>query len=257
MLSLDGRPIRALLLDLDDTLLDNRSGMAAAWDHVSELLARGLGDVPAARVREEIAVSTEWFWADDARHRWGRLNLHQARCEILTRVLKAFGRDEPELADTGSREYSRHRDGSMVLFEGARELLVRLREVVPLMALVTNGAADMQRRKVERFALEPYFDHVQIEGEVGMGKPDAEVWTHALGTLDVDPHEALMAGDNFECDVLGPLESGLHAAWIDPDGRASPPAPRPYLTVTSVHELAARLGLDRKRSPWRGGRGEP
>ena len=53
-----------------------------------------------------------------------------------------------------------------------------------------------------------------------------------------------MVGDNFRCDVLGSLAVGMHAAWIDVDGRGEPPsaAPRAHATVGSLRELAGRLG---------------
>ena len=48
------------------------------------------------------------------------------------------------------------------------------------LALVTNGAAGTQRAKVERFALSDRFDHIQIEGEHGFGKPDERAYLHAM-----------------------------------------------------------------------------
>ena len=55
---------------------------------------------------------------------------------------------------------------------------------------------------------------------------------------------SLMVGDNFECDVLGPLTAGLHAAWIDLHGAGAPPepAPRAFHRVRSLCELAELLG---------------
>src|ERR1044072_2138384 len=62
--------------------------------------------------------------------------------------------------------------------------LVCARQGVRL-ALVTNGAADTQRAKVERFMLAHRFEHVQIEGEHGFGKPDERAYLHAMEALGV------------------------------------------------------------------------
>jgi putative hydrolase of the HAD superfamily len=109
---------------------------------------------------------------------------------------------------------------------------------------VTNGAAAAQRAKIERWGLAEYFDVVAIEGEVGAGKPDARHFGHALDALGVDPAATLMAGDNYACDVLGALHLGLHAVWIDREGRPAPPAapPRPHRTLPSFVALVDALG---------------
>ena len=51
------------------------------------------------------------------------------------------------------------------------------------LALVTNGAAETQRAKIERFELAHRFHHIQIEGEFGQGKPELAVYRHALERL--------------------------------------------------------------------------
>ena len=110
------------------------------------------------------------------------------------------------------------------------------------MALVTNGAAARQRAKIERFELARYFDHIQVEGEFGAGKPDTRVYAHVLERLGASPQESMMVGDNFACDVVGPLVFGMRAAWVNPSGKVSPlAAPRPYLTLRCVLELADHL----------------
>jgi putative hydrolase of the HAD superfamily len=116
---------------------------------------------------------------------------------------------------------------------------------VPRLALVTNGATRPQRAKIERFELESWFDHIQVEGEFGLGKPEPEVYRHVAASLEVRPEGCLMVGDNFRCDVLGSLAVGMHAAWIDVEGVGTPPreAPRAHATVRSLVELAELLGV--------------
>jgi putative hydrolase of the HAD superfamily len=234
----DGTEIRVLLLDLDDTILDNRSGIRAAWDVVSELLAapHGLG-TPV--VRAEIDRVTEWFWSDSERHRTGRLDLMAARQIILGRVLDTLGVDDPTLVERAAAAYQEHRSSSLCLEERALETLDALRAQVGALGLVTNGAADAQRAKIDRFDLWRWFDHVQIEGELGVGKPEVDAYAHATRSLGAAPEETLMVGDDFECDVLGSLDAGLHAAWIDAHGRGGPgrPAPRDFHVLPSIREL--------------------
>lgn len=234
------RALRALCLDLDDTILDEQSSLEQGWqqaaDHVVEACPQLTREVAVA----ELERARRWYWEDVDRERRGRLDLYAARFEIMSRALERVGPPSPGLAAALARELTDYREATVRLVPGARELLARLRAVLPRMALVTNGAAAPQRAKIERFALAPFFHHIQVEGEFGAGKPDRRVYEHVLGRLGAAPHESMMVGDNFVCDVIGPLALGMQAAWVDASGmgRSPQPAPRPHLTLRSILELA-------------------
>jgi len=247
----DDTPLEAVLLDLDDTILDNAAGLEVVWGSVARALAERLGDVAPDVMRKEIEAASDWFWSDDERHRAGRLDMPGSRRAVLGRALAVIGRPNAALADEATELYCRLRDDAMAPFAGALEALARLRERAPALGLVTNGASAAQRAKIERFDLARFFDVIVVEGEAGYGKPDRRVFERALAALDARPERALMAGDNFECDVLGALGAGLHAVWIDavrpyrPVGSplSRPAAPRPHATVTSFVELVEKLGV--------------
>jgi putative hydrolase of the HAD superfamily len=127
----------------------------------------------------------------------------------------------------------------MHVFPGARETLDSLRALCVRLALVTNGAAEVQRGKLTRFALERHFDHIQIEGEHGFGKPEERAYTHAMTALGVAAHETWMVGDNLEWEVVAPQRLGIHAIWYDGAGTGIPVGSpiRPDRIVRSLPEL--------------------
>jgi putative hydrolase of the HAD superfamily len=135
------------------------------------------------------------------------------------------------------------RDAALTWMPGAREALAALRAAVPRLALLTNGAAGAQRAKLERFDLARHFDHVQIEGAAGFGKPSARAFQHALAALGAAPERAVMVGNDFEFDVLGAARAGLGAVWIDVDGAGRPPQPasHPFRVVRSIEEVPGLL----------------
>jgi len=240
----DGTVIEALLLDLDDTILDNRAGLDTALREFSQWLAGRLGGAPPAVVQAQLRASSEWFWSDDERHRWGRLDMPGSRRAFLTHAIGAIDVPAPDLIVEATDRYCALRDACLVPFAGALEALAKLRERAPALGLVTNGAAAPQRAKIERFDLARYFDVIVVEGEAGFGKPDRRVFERALAAVGVTPERALMAGDNYECDVLGSLGAGLHAVWIDRERVAQTPIvpPRPHGRLASFVELASALG---------------
>ncbi len=245
MLDWNGTPLDALLLDLDDTILDNRAGLDTGLRAFAQWLAASLGDVEPAVVQAQLRKSADWFWSDDERHRSGRLDMPGSRRAFLTHAIETLGRPAPDLALEATDRYGALREACLAPFDGALEALAQMRERVPALGLVTNGAAAAQRAKIERFDLAHFFDVIVVEGEAGFGKPDRRVFDRALAAVDVSPSRALMAGDNYECDVLGSLGAGLHAVWIDRERRAQTPAvpPRPHGKHASFVELARELGV--------------
>ena len=236
--------LRAILLDLDDTILDDRAGRDEAWDIAVAHTLTIHPDLDACELHREMMVQTDWFWSDPDRHRRGRLDLDAARCEVIATALAALGRPDPIAAREASTRFVAHRVASQRLLDGAISALTRLRERFELLALVTNGASTPQRAKIERFELGGYLDHIQVEGEFGRGKPDREVFLHVFDVLGVGAEECLMVGDNLQADVIGALDAGAHAVWIDHSGVGRPPSvpPRPHASVRSLSELVERLG---------------
>ncbi|MBB1177697.1 HAD-IA family hydrolase [Pseudomonas sp. FW305-3-2-15-E-TSA4] len=61
-----------------------------------------------------------------------------------------------------------------------------------------NGAGPLQRAKIERFGLEPYFDHIQIESGVGVGKPSPAAFRRVFAALAVEVADVCVIGDSLE-----------------------------------------------------------
>ena len=226
-----------LLFDLDDTLLDFSSNVGSAWFEALAPIASDCS-VEAEPLIAAIRAKAAWYWSCPDRHRLGRVRLIETGTEIVGLALSEIGADHaPDFAPRLSRSYRRLREQSLSLIEGALDCLERHRSAGRRLGLVTNGAGDAQRAKIERFELAGWFEHVQIEGELGIGKPDERAFEHALAKFGVSADRAWMIGDNLEWDVLSPKRVGLRGAWVAagrdlPEGQES----RPDLIVDSVRD---------------------
>lgn len=235
---------RALLLDLDDTILDDSSLVHDSWREACAGHADRLAPLATARVVDAIRNTSKWFWNDPDRHREGRLQLEAARREVVRLALLDLGVEDADLAACIGDAYSHRRDIGMEPLPDAIDTVRWLRNSGRRLALLTNGAAVAQRRKIARFELADLFDAILVEGELGFGKPDARVYTRALSALDVKPSEAWMVGDNLEWDVAAPQKLGLRGVWIDRRGRGLPDQSTvtPDYIVRSLAELRALIG---------------
>ncbi len=104
---------------------------------------------------------------------------------------------------------------------------------------MTNGAAEIQRGKIARFDLAHRFDHIQIEGEHGFGKPDERAYRHAMQALGVTAPETWMVGDHLEWEVAAPQRLGIFAIWHDALGEGLPAesAVKPDRIIRRLTEL--------------------
>lgn len=213
---------RAVLLDLDDTILDDSRTISSCWRDACFAHAPALGGTDPALVFEEIERTREWYWADPERHRLGRLRLADARRDVVRMSLEKLGLDRPGVADSIAAHYQSARDRGVAPLEGAIETVRWLRDRGCRLALLTNGDGRAQRAKIDRFGLGPLFDEILIEGELGYGKPDPRVYERALDRLAVPADDAWMVGDNLEWDVVAPQRLGVFGIWIDTHGRGVP-----------------------------------
>jgi putative hydrolase of the HAD superfamily len=214
---LSPRP-RAILVDLDDTIVSDSIYAQANWGAAVESAA-AVVPFPAEAVLAAIEIERNWYWGDPDRHRIGRADLVGARKTIVAAALDDAGVSGPAAAGAAAAivaAYSARTDAMRALLPGAVDALRTIRALGIKMALVTNGAATPQRAKIDRFGLAQFFDVIVVEGEFGQGKPEPAVYAHALASLGVAAADAWMIGDNIEWDVLAPRRLGLKGIWIAP-----------------------------------------
>jgi HAD superfamily hydrolase (TIGR01549 family) len=128
-----------------------------------------------------------------------------------------------DFGDTLSDQATEHRDAGgfmddVELLDGARELLVALRERGYKTALVADGESAESAVLRARHGLEDLFDAVAISDEVGAEKPDAQPFAVALERLGLPPDatdRVVMVGNRLERDVAGARALGITAVWID------------------------------------------
>jgi putative hydrolase of the HAD superfamily len=229
----------AVLLDLDDTILDDTGCVERSWTDACQECSGTLDESHALRLREAIREIADWFWSDPDRHRIGRLDMKAARRHIAALALNAIGQPDDDLAELIARAYARYRDERIMLFPNAVETLQWFKSVGCALALVTNGSHKTQRLKISRFNLELFFDEIFVEGELGFGKPDLRVYELALQRLHRVASEVWMIGDNLEWDIAAPQKLGIYSVWVDVRGQGLPTGStvRPDRIVRSVAEL--------------------
>ena len=228
---LDISKIRAITLDLDDTLwpiwptIERAEIALACW-----LLDRAPGAAaifasPQARlsIREHVIATRPEIGHD----------MSALRREIIRLALHRASEDTA-LAGPAFEVFFAERM-RVDLFDDVRPALTFLAARFPLVAL-SNGNAD-----VARVGLGEFFVAGLSAAGFGVGKPDPRIFQAAAGSAAVTCEAVLHVGDDAALDVLGALGAGMQTVWLN---RAAQPwtlEARPHAIVSTLHDLCDLL----------------
>jgi phosphoglycolate phosphatase len=187
--------VKAVLLDLDGTLLDTAPDLAAAANAM--LAEQGLAPLPAGVIRGFI----------------GRGIAHLVeRCLQSAGEYLACARLEPALRSFGAH-YRRLNGRESRPFPGVPQALARLRAASLRLACVTNKAQAFTTPLLAKTGLAPYFDAVVTADQAGARKPHPAPFLHACKALAVAPAEATVIGDSAN-DAEGARAAGCRVLLV-------------------------------------------
>lgn len=104
------------------------------------------------------------------------------------------------------------------LIPGASEMVHGIKARGYPLALVADGPVGSFHNTLTQHNLYDAFDVMAISAEVGVDKPDARMFDHALAQLRISKEEygrVVMVGNNLSRDVKGANELGLISIWLD------------------------------------------
>jgi len=106
-----------------------------------------------------------------------------------------------------------------------------------VLALATNGPADVQMTKLRASGLQRFFPLVVASSEIGFGKPDPRIFRAALERMKLPAAEVLVVGDSLEKDVAGSAAAGLRCVWVNRTRAKRTSGPAPAFEIESLAEL--------------------
>ena len=217
--------VRAVAFDLDDTLCD--------WSAAIDRALEGLVDDATAQ-RFRAAIRRHAWLRDDgvvlSRRHWMTMRDPQRFWRIA--LPEAPNAEIDRLADA----YTASLDLS--LFDDARPTLDRLSGSVRL-AMLSNGPHAVDR--ASRVGILELFE-VALSAPPSTKKPHRDAFDLLVSELDLIPSAVLFVGDDPEEDVLGALDHGMRAAWIDRIDSGWTP-PDEVVHLRSLAELPGALGV--------------
>jgi putative hydrolase of the HAD superfamily len=255
--------IKAVLFDLDDTLLWDERSVKEAFAATCEEAAKQYSTIDPAALEEAVRKEaralyesyetfpfTKMIGINPFEGLWARFQQGEQqefrklealapeyRKQSWTRGLKAVGVDDAELGARLAEQFPAERRSRPIVYEETFEVLKQLKSKYQLL-LLTNGSPDLQKEKLDGVAeLIPYFDHIVISGEFGKGKPDASIFEHSMKLLGITAEEGVMIGDKLTTDILGSNTVGMKNMWINRHGATRTDEIIPAYEIANLREI--------------------
>lgn len=228
--------IRAISFDLDDTLwpiwpvIERAEKALLDWLGVHAPMTAALFSSPSAlrEIREhmqDVVIKNKPEMAHD---------LSAIRKESI-RLALYRAKDNPLLAEAAFEVFFAERN-RVEYYEDAIPCVSQLAKRYPLISL-SNGNAQLQLVGLDRL-----FTAAVSAKSVGVAKPDRRIFQSAADAAGVPMHQMLHVGDDVALDVLGALDAGMQAVWLNRQGKLWPHEQmHPTLEIASLAELTPLL----------------
>lgn len=212
-MNFNGKDIKVVWLDLDDTIIDfltnSRRALNRLWAEEAIINRRFSSAAVWSEVYEKY---NHKLWEQYSR---GEVTRTELRLSRFLLPLREGGVPEDEALAAAQRYDTLYLDflaAERELIPGSITLLRYLRDCGVKIGCLSNGFKDVQFRKIRNCGLESMFDIVVLSDDIGVNKPDARLFDYAMQQSGIeDKNNHLMIGDNAATDIDGALNAGWEA----------------------------------------------
>jgi putative hydrolase of the HAD superfamily len=189
---------RAVLFDLDETLLDRRASVRLFVENQYERLQNFVGHINKEEyIHSFIALEQNGYvWKDIV-------------YEKMVQQFSINGITSAQLLEDYVTFFSNH----CVPFPSLHEMLSELKERGFLLGMITNGYGEFQMQNIEVLGIKNYFDIISVSEWEGIKKPEPEIFRRVLQKLNVEPRNSVFVGDHPLNDVKAARNVGMKGIW--------------------------------------------
>ena len=234
--------IKAVLFDLDGTLCDSDTAWHIAVKETFQRLGEREPNVSEKAITEAwTAVHQRLFQQLDA----GKLSMAAVRDARFQCLFEALGLPTDKVMEELSNFFCSCYLTSLRLYDDVPVLETLTGYHV---GIITNGAhdehTDSQLSKVQYLGLSERIQSLTISGEIGVRKPNLEIFKVACERADVLPEEAIFVGDSIQNDIIGANRAGMTSVYINRKSEvlvSKTADEQPDYTVSSLHNVLSCL----------------
>ena len=190
--------IRAVLFDLDGTLLDRRQSLEQFIRDQYNRFAFHLINI------EKFEYCSRFLELDNNGYTWKDKVYSTLLCEYNITTLTP-----EQLLHDYITNFRHH----CIPFPNMHELLQQLKQLNIKIGIITNGFTEFQMSNLQALNIHTYTNTILVSEAEGIKKPHPEIFERALQKLNVKAEECLYVGDHPENDALGSEQVGILGVW--------------------------------------------
>jgi HAD superfamily hydrolase (TIGR01549 family) len=203
--------IKAVFFDLDDTLHDHLYPFSKAFKDSFPTLYE---QVDVVSLYKKFRDFSDLLWK---KYSYQELTLEELRIARMVMASEYFQIGiTNEQASKFQAQYELNLE-NLQLFAEVPELINSMKAKGKLVGIITNGPVQHQFNKINSLGLTSYVsrEHIFISDEVGVAKPNKQIFHHAAQKVNMIPSEIVYIGDSWPNDVVAPMEAGWKAIWYN------------------------------------------
>jgi putative hydrolase of the HAD superfamily len=228
---------RNIFFDLDDTLWDHTANARDTFEAMyhEHRLSRYFDSF--AHFYSLYLKRNDELWEEYGR---GEVTKEELNDQRFAYPLLSVGVDDPELV-------RRYREGFFAVIHTKGGVKPHTHELLDYLApnynlyILSNGFRELQSRKMESAGIAHYFRRVILSEDIGVLKPNVQLFNFALSATQSQASQSLMVGDNWSTDIVGAYNAGLAQAYYDVGKPTGERAFKPTYEVKDLIELKAVL----------------
>ncbi|MGG0302654.1 HAD-IA family hydrolase [Bacillus albus] len=190
--------IRAVLFDLDGTLLDRSQSLEGFIHDQYNRFSLHFTNI------EEAEYCSRFLELDNNGYTW--------KDKVYATLLSEYN-ITTLTSEQLLQDYITNFQHHCIPFQNMHELLQRLTQQNMKIGIITNGFTDFQMNNLRALNIHTYTNTILVSEAEGIKKPHPEIFERALKKLDVKATECLYVGDHPENDVLASERVGILGVW--------------------------------------------
>jgi len=209
-------PIKLIGFDLDDCLFDS-TGLSekARIKGLEAMINLGLNIDKKQAVRILTEIVKEYGSNSSKHYNYfiRRLNQMEDGIEYISY------NDGYKFIAAAVMAYHEEKVNSITLYDDVKESLNKLKELSIKIAIITDGIPIKQYEKILRLKIDKLIDLVVISDEIGIKKPNPELFNYCLKKFGVNGRETIYVGDRIDKDIIPANLNNIYSVYLHRGGK--------------------------------------
>ncbi|MBE5103863.1 HAD family hydrolase [Bacillus thuringiensis] len=203
-----------IFFDIDGTLLDYDTAEKNGISHFFQ----DYNDIFSGNELENIKLWHELSEQYFNKFLSKELSFQEQQGLRMSHLFKLYGVDlSPRESQHKFNQYIELYKNNWIAFEDVLYTLQTLQQRGHSLGIISNGDYEQQIEKLTALNILQYFKYIFTSSEIGISKPDPEIFHRAVLQSNLEMKDCYYIGDRLETDAISSTVAGMQGIWLNRD----------------------------------------